>query len=126
MLGEPGESRNQNPETRIQNGGREGEAPDGKEIRMTNEEGPHLEIEDRGGETPSTSIIIPTSSHFVGVLAEYACLAKKFGKQDVDWKLEMKAVGGNKERLWDMMVVKLKDGTEKTIYFDITEFFEKR
>jgi hypothetical protein len=92
---------------------------------MTSEEGPRLAIEDRGGETPGTSIIIHTSSHFVGVIAEYAILAKKFGKQDRDWKLDMRAVGGSGDRLWEMMCVKLADGTEKTLYFDITEFFDK-
>jgi hypothetical protein len=92
---------------------------------MTNDQAPSLSYEDRGGETPATSIIIHTSSHFVGVLAEYAFLAKKFGKQDQDWKLDMHAVGGSGDRIWEMMCVRLTDGTKKTVFFDITEFHGK-
>jgi hypothetical protein len=93
---------------------------------MTSDQAPWLSYEDRGGETPDTSIIIHASSHFVGVLAEHALLGKKLGVENRDWRLEMQALGGSGKRLWDMMVVKLKDGTSRTVYFDITEFYDKR
>ena len=60
-----------------------------------------------------------------GIAAEYAWLAQKFGVQGKDWTLIMQALMQDKGRSYDMMSVKLADGTEKTVYFDITDFFGK-
>lgn len=90
------------------------------------ESGSAITYEDRGGESPKTSIVIHgAANHIAGVAAEYAFLARKFGEQGRDWKLEMQAVGETEGRRWDMMCVKLTDGTRKTFYFDITEFYGK-
>jgi hypothetical protein len=84
------------------------------------------EFDDRGGETPETSIIIHgAASHDVGVLAEYVFLSHEFGDHGRDWSLESQAVGESNERRWDRMVVKLLDGSTTTRYFDITEFCSK-
>jgi hypothetical protein len=63
---------------------------------------------------------------FLGVEAEYRYLAWKFGRPGIDWELVgqglVESAGHCK---YDKMHIKLADGTQRTIYFDITEFFGK-
>jgi hypothetical protein len=78
------------------------------------------------GDTPETAIIIRgMPNHTRGVQAEYLYLTRRFGRRGTDWELTKQAllqVGG---RSYDEMRIKLSDGTQKTIFFDITEFFGK-
>ena len=60
-----------------------------------------------------------------GLAAEYAWLAQEFGVQEKDWTLVMQSLMHDKGRSYDQMIVKIADGTEKEIYFDITDFFGK-
>ena len=83
-----------------------------------------ITYEDRGGDSPATSIIIHgAQNEYVGVAAEYEFLAKKFGTANKDWKIVVQSTGETDGRRWDRMTLKLADGTMKTVYFDITEFF---
>jgi hypothetical protein len=78
------------------------------------------------GYTTSTAVVIlgaPNSR--VGIDAEYYFLKKKFGKPKVDWNLKRQRVVREKGKVYDRMDIELKDGTKKTIFFDITEFFGK-
>jgi len=84
------------------------------------------EFDERGGKTPETAIIIHNAvNHVVGVVAEYLYLSDEFGERGKDWNLEMQALGESNERKWDMMIVRLADGSTTTRYFDITEFIGK-
>ncbi len=69
--------------------------------------------------------ILGIKNHLMGVMAEYEYLGRKFGKRGRDWELEMQALIKENGRYYDKMVVRLSDGTKKTIYFDITPFFEE-
>jgi hypothetical protein len=78
------------------------------------------------GDTLETAFIIsgaPTSQ--VGITAEYHVLEKLFGPRNVDWRLKSQSVLRQQGKVYDRMEVELKSGAQKTIFFDITEFFGK-
>ena len=62
-----------------------------------------------------------------GIDAEYYYLFRKLGEMDRDWKMVMQfLVHGEDGKPYDRMDVKdLKNHTEATYYFDISEFFGK-
>jgi len=78
-----------------------------------------------GQSTEDAIKILGVKDNFIGVMAEYEYLEKKFGKKGIDWKLEMQALIVEGDKYYDKMVLKFSDGTKKTIYFDITPFFGK-
>lgn len=61
----------------------------------------------------------------LGVAAEYRYLAREFGRPGVDWDLVGQGLLERGRRRYDEMHIKLADGTERTIFFDITQFFGK-
>ncbi|MBN2464600.1 hypothetical protein JXD38_03120 [candidate division WOR-3 bacterium] len=86
----------------------------------------NCEFGDLDGEGPGSAVAIHgAKDSIVGIGAEYVYLSHKFGWRGRDWTLELQAAGETDGRRWDKMVVKLADGTMKTLYFDITEFFGK-
>lgn len=79
----------------------------------------------KNGESIERAIVIDAENEVTGVLAEYEYLEKRFGKRGKDWKLNMQSLIEENKKMYDMMDLTLSDGTEKTIYFDITSFFGK-
>lgn len=79
----------------------------------------------KNGESIEKAIVIDAENEVTGVLAEYEYLEKRFGKRGKDWKLNMQSLIEKSKKIYDMMDLTLSDGTEKTIYFDITSFFGK-
>jgi hypothetical protein len=59
------------------------------------------------------------------VKAEYRYLARKFGRLGVDWKPVGQGLLEHDHRQYDEMHIQLADGTQRTIFFDITQFFGK-
>ena len=45
--------------------------------------------------------------------------------QNVDWKLTRQSVWRQQGKVYDRMELELKDGGQKTVFFDISEFFGK-
>jgi hypothetical protein len=81
--------------------------------------------EDRGGESPATAIIIhgaPDSG--AGVHSEYEFLCARFGVRGHDWEMQMQELGATDGRHWDRLTIKLANGTKRTLYFDISEFYD--
>lgn len=60
-----------------------------------------------------------------GVAAEYAYLERAFGQQGRDWQLERQVLHVVEGRPYDEMRIRLADGTEETLYFDLSDFFGK-
>jgi len=89
-----------------------------KRLSITFEGGP--------GNTIERAVIIRGApDEALGVEAEYAYLAQKFGRPGIDWELVGQGLLEPGHRKYDEMHIKLADGTQRTIYFDITEFFGK-
>jgi len=58
-----------------------------------------------------------------GIRAEYQWMSDKFGEQGKCFTLEMQSLVEKGKRQYDRMDIRLADGTRKTIYFGITDFF---
>lgn len=87
---------------------------------------PKITLRGGPGDTPETAIVISGAPNSrIGIDAEYYYLMKKFGRPNVDWKLKRQSVLHLKSKDYDKMEIRLKDGREKTIFFDITEFYGK-
>jgi len=85
-----------------------------------------IRFEGGDGSTTENAIII-RGAHF-DLAATYAIfyyMTQRFGQKDVDWKLIYQAHGVFNEKDIDTYAIKLADGVEKTLYFDITESFGK-
>jgi hypothetical protein len=77
------------------------------------------------GNSPEDAIIIKNAQNRWGVVnAEYLYLQERFGERDTHWKLIMQALLKGERRV-DWLVIELTDGSRKSIYFDISEFFGK-
>jgi hypothetical protein len=58
-----------------------------------------------------------------GIIAENQYLSEKFGQRGLDWNKREQSLIGKENKHIDKIEIELKDGTNKTVYFDITEFF---
>jgi hypothetical protein len=77
------------------------------------------------GESFEEAITIHARSSAEGVPKEYAWLELRFGRRGKDWKLISQSLCLREERSYDVLHIRLADGSEKKFYFDITEFFGK-
>jgi hypothetical protein len=78
------------------------------------------------GDTIERAVVIrgaPDSN--LGVEAEYRYLAQKYGRPRTDWQLIGQGLVEAGDCFYDEMHIRLADGTERTVFFDITEFFGK-
>jgi hypothetical protein len=87
---------------------------------------PNITFKGGPGDAPETAVVIAgASDSMAGIAAEYSYLEKKFGPRSVDWKLKRQSVLPQKGKVYDRMEIELKGGGQKTVFFDITEFFGK-
>jgi hypothetical protein len=78
------------------------------------------------GDTMERAVIIRgVSDHALGVEAEYRYLAQLFGRPGRDWEPIGQELVESGDRYYDEMHVRLSDGTRRSVFFDITEFFGK-
>ena len=78
------------------------------------------------GESKDDPVVIHgASDDLVAIAVEFQWLEQAFGQKDVDWKLVFQAHGYHGSRSIDTIHLQLRDGREKTIYFDNTEAFGK-
>ncbi len=77
------------------------------------------------GETIENAVIINTATSLQGITAEYDFVASKCGQKDADWTLESQMVLRSGNKNYDLINVQLKNGDEKSFYFDITQFYGK-
>lgn len=66
--------------------------------------------------------ISDVENHFKGVAAEYQYIEEKFGK---DWRRRSQALLKEDGVYYDRIDLVFSDGSEKSIYFDITSFWGK-
>lgn len=86
----------------------------------------HITFLDNSGESPENAVIIQNArGEQDGVASEYYYLDIKFGRRGRDWQLSSQSLISVDGKKYDKMDIKLSDGTEKTIFFDITGFFGK-
>ena len=82
------------------------------------------------GDSYETAIIIKGSQYNkkpeTAIAAEYDYISGLYGKKDKEWAVEEQSSGQEKDRVYDMVRVKiLKNGKMHFFYFDITYFSKK-
>ena len=76
------------------------------------------------GESKDDPVVIHgATDDIVGIAAQFHWLEQTFGQKDWDWTLIFQAHGYHGDRSIDTMHLELRDGSERTIYFDTTESF---
>ena len=87
---------------------------------------PQITFKGGPGDTPETAVVIlGAPNSMAGISAEYDYLGKQFGRRNVDWNLRRQSVLNQQGKVYDRMDLDLKDGSRKTVFFDIGEFFGK-
>ena len=87
-----------------------------KKNRATLEGGP--------GDSVENAVIIHCSDYFAGGRAQYKYLEKKCGRFITDWTLDVKILIKRDGRNYDLIGIKMEDGTKRTFYFDSTEMLK--
>ena len=67
------------------------------------------------------AIMISDCSNIEGVEQEYIEVRERFG----NYQLIRQSLQDQSGRMYDVLEMKLKDGREITLYFDITDFYGK-
>lgn len=70
-------------------------------------------------------IITGAESHYESVMAEYEYIQKIYSKNGLKFTIENQEVLKNKKKHYDAIKVRLSDGVVKTIFFDISESYDK-
>jgi hypothetical protein len=92
---------------------------------MSREDKPGIIFAGGSGDSREDPIVIKNApNHLAGVAAEYLYLQERFGQRDVHWELVFQAFLKGEKRV-DLLTIKLSNGTTKSMYFDISEFFGK-
>ncbi len=84
-----------------------------------------VEFKGSGESVEDPIFISGVSGHFEAIDAEYEYLRQELGERGKDWTLIQQSLLGLEGRQVDQMDIRLASGEEKTIYFDITEWFGK-
>ncbi len=77
------------------------------------------------GSSYENAIIIKADTTMDGLIIEYNCMDRRYGTKNDDWKRDMQSVAHRDNKRYDILYITLKNGEKKTVYFDITQFFEK-
>jgi len=87
---------------------------------------PRITFKGGPGDTMETAVLISGATNSIeGIAAEYEYLRQKFGRENRDWNLRRQSVFQQKGKFYDRLELDLKDGSRKTVFFDISEFFGK-
>ena len=77
------------------------------------------------GSSAEQAVVINATSTLIGVPEEYAYVEQMCGKKDEDYTFVTQMHSSENGREYDMLNVKMKDGTTRDFWFDITSFFGK-
>ncbi len=74
------------------------------------------------GSSSDTAIVVGVDDPRAGVRAEYVWIREKHGLRDLRWTLDTQMKIRKEARDYDLLSIKLEDGTKKSYWFDITRF----
>lgn len=101
---------------------------DGEKVDdATDESSPLKDLQILGGpgDTFETAISIKgVYDNAIGVKVEYSILEKMFGRVGYDWVLKGQELHHRGDLSYDLMHLRLQDGTEVVVHFEITDFFK--
>ena len=84
-----------------------------------------LSFEGGRGDSQENAVVIHAPNSIIGIMAEYKFIENQYGVRNVDWKLFIQSLITGNGKNYDLLTIELKDGTKKSFYFDITDFFGK-
>jgi len=77
-----------------------------------------------GGSAPEEAVVIEgASSHAAGIRAEKQYLARRFGEEGADWRLQGQSLLVGDAQVIDKLTVETASGETETFYFEISDFF---
>jgi hypothetical protein len=87
-----------------------------------------VSVTGEGGESPETAFVVHATSPGAGIPAEYEHISFMHGRKRVEWDMESQRVTSKQfedgtVRYYDNIAIKLEDGTKRSYYFDITQFY---
>lgn len=82
-------------------------------------------IENSGKTMEEAIVILEAEDNTEGIQYEYFYLSRKFGMRGKDWTLKSQSLHEKNGKMYDKMYIILNDKSEKTLFFDITDFFGK-
>lgn len=77
------------------------------------------------GSSAEQAFVIEASTSANGIPQEYAHVGRICGRRNIDFQLKMQTQISRNGRHYDVLEVKLKDGSVRSFWFDITSFFGK-
>jgi len=80
-------------------------------------------LKDKNGDSINSAIIIDATNSILGVIEEHKHIDRICGTKANDVKsIEQNLIKEN-QKIYDKFVIKMNDGTEKKLYFEISSFF---
>ena len=77
---------------------------------------------DHWGDSTTTAVAVPAEAPNGGVTFENEWIFHRFGR----FRKKFAGTGSQEGRRYDVVKIELSDGSEKTVYFDITEIWAKQ
>jgi hypothetical protein len=78
------------------------------------------------GDTLQTAIVLRKTPRGLSAAgAEHVLLGKWFGERNTDWTMKRQVMVQADGRTYDTYVVVLADGSERQLYFDVTEWLSR-
>jgi hypothetical protein len=77
------------------------------------------------GSSIETAVVINTVSTSIGIDAEYQHVSSLYGQQNVNWSIVQQNLITHTGKNYDVLHIKLSSGEEKSVCFDVTQFFGK-
>lgn len=76
------------------------------------------------GSAPGEAIVIGGArSHAEGIRAEKRYIARRFGEEVSDWRLQSQSLFVEDERVIDELTVEITSGEIESLYFEVSDFF---
>ena len=75
------------------------------------------------GTSREKAIVIQATSGAVGIRAEYEWIMDRFGIRGAVWNPVSQRLFEEAERAFDVIRIRLSDGSEREIHFEVTSFF---
>ncbi|MAS95565.1 MAG: hypothetical protein CMO55_20380 [Verrucomicrobiales bacterium] len=76
------------------------------------------------GDSQEEAIVINATSSIAGIDAEYKWVEANLGRPNADWNIESRMTTQSDDGRWfETFLIEMKDGTKKSVVFDITSFF---
>jgi hypothetical protein len=77
------------------------------------------------GTTVDRAVVINATTTSVGIAAEYQYVVRLFGERDLAWTVIRQNLIHHAEKYYDILQIQLSTGEERSIIFDISQFFGK-